>query len=282
MWLGRRLMRLTAHGCQRRAAHVGGIPALTHRDLPHGGIQIDIGASGIRSAAEFEETVRPALQNWRDAGGKKAVWLHLHGPAQCQLVPAALDLGFAFHHAKGEALAMYQWLPEKTEDKVPPFATHQVGCAGWVVNNKSEILLVREPGSLETWKLPGGIASLGEDFGEAAEREVMEECGVASRFEDVLAFRHQHGLTFSKSDIYVVCHLSPVDENAVPLPDQEEVIDAQWIPLDDFAATTTHPLMLECIAVFEGKRRIVEKKARFSEKHPWYKLYTPAAIATGP
>ena len=39
---------------------------------------------------------------------------------------------------------LYCWLQPEAEDKVPRFATHQVGCAGWVTNARGELLVVRE------------------------------------------------------------------------------------------------------------------------------------------
>ena len=40
-------------------------------------------------------------------------------------------------------LPLYCWLQPEAEDKVPRFATHQVGCAGWVTNARGELLTER-------------------------------------------------------------------------------------------------------------------------------------------
>ena len=64
---------------------------------------------------------------------------------------------------------------------MPPYATHQVGVGALVLNDAQEVLVVREKNSgWGKFKLPGGLADLGEHFGETAEREVREETGVAT------------------------------------------------------------------------------------------------------
>ena len=37
-----------------------------------------------------------------------------------------------------------RWLQDEVEDKVPPFATHQVGVAGMVMDASGRMLLVKE------------------------------------------------------------------------------------------------------------------------------------------
>lgn len=51
--------------------------------------------------------------------------------------------GFRFHHSEPEYAVLNQWL-KGTENKIPPFATHLVGVAGFVLNHKKEVLLVKE------------------------------------------------------------------------------------------------------------------------------------------
>lgn len=53
-------------------------------------------------------------------------------------------------------------------------------------------------------KLPGGYVDLGEEFGAAACREVEEETGVMSTFRSLLSIRHQHNVSFGRSDMCVV------------------------------------------------------------------------------
>jgi hypothetical protein len=55
--------------------------------------------------------------------------------------------------------------------------------------------------------------------------------------------RHMHGASFGVSDLYVVCMMRP--EGAAPYTlriDPDEIEDACWMPADEYARTTRHPL----------------------------------------
>jgi ADP-ribose pyrophosphatase YjhB (NUDIX family) len=64
-------------------------------------------------------------------------------------------------------------------------ATPKLDVRGAVFRD-DEILLVREP---DGWSLPGGWADVGESPAEAAEREVLEESGYATRAVKLLALQ---------------------------------------------------------------------------------------------
>jgi ADP-ribose pyrophosphatase YjhB (NUDIX family) len=87
-------------------------------------------------------------------------------------------------------------------------AATQVGVGGLVLDDAGQVLAVREAYRPTGWKLPGGLTNVGEDWGAAAEREVHEETGVDAAFRSVLALRHQHGVAFGRSDVYVICLLA--------------------------------------------------------------------------
>ena len=233
------------------------------------------------SDAQFLDDLRSSLKYWSDHDYTSA-WLHIPASraglvelltseatsthkehATTDTVTAAdIDaLSFDLHHvnATESTIVLKKWLRPNAEDKIPPFASHQVGCAGFVLSEDNELLLVREwagPPSNRTptkqWKLPGGLLDAGESFEEATCREVREETGINCRFESVLSFWHRHGLVFGKSDFYYVSLLNPVSKD-IDI-DPVEVSACKWMPIEEFLTSQNHPLILHVLEkVFELK-----------------------------
>jgi hypothetical protein len=171
--------------------------------MPFGSKRVDV-AEGTEPAA-WGLDLASSLAVWRK-DGTVAVWV------QCPIAAAgciteASEHGFTFHHAEGQTAMLSLWLSENPENKIPPFATHTIGVGGFVLNERREVLVVKElaSGATAQWKLPGGLGDLGEDLGQTACREVMEETGVVTEFVSLVAFRHQHGNAFGASDSAPVC-----------------------------------------------------------------------------
>lgn len=149
-----------------------------------------------------------------------------------------LKLGFKYHHAKPEHVMMCQWLPESEESTLPIYATHNIGVAGFVVNDRQELLVVQEKWlrniKLIHWKLPGGVADPGENLWQTAIRETFEETGVRSEFVAVLCFRHMHGYLWGTDDLYFACLLRPINTDIKINP--SEIADAKWMDVDTYIA----------------------------------------------
>lgn len=202
-----------------------------HTTNQFGGIIINPAALP-ESVMAFEEQMRYSSRVWQEEGNK-LVWLE--APiTRAELIPAAVNMGFIFHHSTDGYLMMVLRLQPNAF--IPPYATHYVGIGGVVLNERRELLVVVEryhrvsrPGF---YKLPGGALTQGEHLVDAAIREVYEETGVRTKFEALVCLRHWHGYRYGKSDIYFVARLSPLSEE-INL-DQTEIEECRWMPVDEY------------------------------------------------
>lgn len=236
------------------------------------------GGSGAHDDGEFLSRLDRSIDFWR-TNDYTSAWVTI--PAcrarlieQLSSVETTANFGFDLHHTNStlQTIIMKKWLKDGTEDKIPPWATHQVGCAGFVLNERNELLLIKEwsgPSSSRVpsrqWKMPGGLLDRGETFEEATCREVLEETGVPCDFESILTFWHRHGLKWDKSDLYYVCLLRPRSEELTACP--VEVSAAAWMHVDEFLATQDHPLLrhvLERNFLLDGSRRVGDSAARLT------------------
>jgi len=126
-----------------------------------------------------------------------------------------------------------KWLPTDEPNKLPGYMTNYLGVGGLVINDKKEVLVIKEKYFTNApWKLPGGLADPLEDIGAAAIREVLEETGVKTEFQSVIAFRHRHDALWSGSDLYFVVRLKPLSTEIKM--DESEVSDARWMAVRNF------------------------------------------------
>ena len=204
---------------------------LAWEKMPFGSKRVDV--EDGTDPVGWGRDLAASLDVWRQ-DGTVAVWIQCPMAASPCIAEAA-TLGFTFHHAEGDTAMLSLWLSAKTENKIPPYATHTIGVGGFVLNERQEVLVVKElaSGAAAQWKLPGGLGDLGEDLGETASREVFEETGVQTEFESLVAFRHQHGSAFGRSNIYFVARLKPVGSTEIHM-DAAELSACEWMPLQAY------------------------------------------------
>ena len=230
----------------RSAAAAAAAVAMEEEVLAHdtdvfNGVAVRPGALPA-AAAEFAARLELSEAKWRGEG-RVAAWIHV--PAnRATLVPAALAQGYELHHCRGGLedggyIMLTKWYAAPPS-KLPPFANVRTGVGAVVLNAAGELLCVQEKnGPLKgagVWKVPTGLVDPGEDLQRAAEREVLEECGVRATFHRLLAFRQQHGLVFGQSDLFFLVALK-LDGPDQPIRVQESEIEAGgWVTLDDYGA----------------------------------------------
>ena len=237
---------------------------LPYETWSHDSVKIFVNEDPIFDRSSFSDRLQDTIHAMKEMG-KSSIWVEVP-MQQAGFIEDMMDLGFTFHHAQGYTANLNLWL-RKDSNKVPEFATHHVGVGAVVVNSRDEILCVRElRHNFMPWKVPGGLADLGEHIPEAAEREVYEETGIRAKFHSILSFRHAHGLANGRSDLFFVCRLDPIEErdedgNVViptPVPQECEIAAAEWIPLSDYkdmvngvTTKTGHPMMRHVMDLLE-------------------------------
>ncbi|KAI9394328.1 hypothetical protein POPTR_005G077500v4 [Populus trichocarpa] len=154
----------------------------------YGGVVVD-----MKEPMDFHIYVpllRASISQWRQQG-KKGVWIKLP-IQQANLVEPTVKEGFRYHHAESNYLMLVYWIPD-SPDTLPANASHIVGIGAFVMNNKREVLVVKEKHGYfkgkDAWKFPTGVVNQGEDICAAAIREVKEETGIDTEFMEILAFK---------------------------------------------------------------------------------------------
>ncbi|MGL1890400.1 MAG: NUDIX domain-containing protein [Spirochaetaceae bacterium] len=167
----------------------------------------------------------------------RLIWLFLP-TSKANLISAAVDSGFLFHHADENGLLLTLKLVK--DAFVPGYATHYIGAGGVVIDDQNRILVIHERfHKIKTYKLPGGALDPGEHISDAVVREVFEETGITTEFISVNSFRHWHGYRYGKSDIYFTCMLKPLSSEIII--DPSEISKAIWMPVDELLSdANTH------------------------------------------
>ncbi|KAJ6737177.1 NUDIX HYDROLASE 2 [Salix viminalis] len=201
----------------------------------YGGVMVDM--KEPMDSHIYVPLLRASISQWRQQG-KKGVWIKL--PIQlANLVEPTVKEGFRYHHAESDYLMLVHWIPD-SPDALPANASHIVGIGAFVMNNKREVLVVKEKHGYfegkDVWKFPTGVVNQGEDICTAAIREVKEETGIDTEFMEILAFRQTHKQFLGKSDLFFVCMLRPLSFDITK--QDSEIKAAQWIPIDEYVNQT--------------------------------------------
>jgi ADP-ribose pyrophosphatase YjhB (NUDIX family) len=203
----------------------------TKKDL-YNGLIIEI-ESIEASVSNFKNS----LQNLLEQSKKEKIallWLDLN-ITQNEHIAFALSLGFEFHNCEAKRTTLtYQ----VTKDAyIPVSPTHTIGVGAVVINEKNELLMVRDRihTSHSIYKLPGGMLEHAQSLEEGVVREVWEETGIKGKLIKMVSLLNSHPYRFNKSNMYIVFHLEALSE-AINIIDTHEIEKALWMPLDEFFA----------------------------------------------
>ncbi|TQV71691.1 NUDIX domain-containing protein [Aliikangiella marina] len=186
-----------------------------------------------KSVEAFESALVESLAAWEKQF--KVVWISVSAD-KAALLTVLYQHGFENHHCDKAKIMLTKKLQQNA--LVPEYANHTIGIGGLVINDKQELLTIREQGHINThphnWKFPGGMIDPFEHIEDAVKREVFEETGIETVFESFIGFRHHHIGQFKTSNIYGVCRLKPISSKISI--QESEIYDARWFPINDYLA----------------------------------------------
>lgn len=185
------------------------------------------------ASSSFKESLQKLVE--KAALQKKSLlWIDLSS-TQSEHIAIALQMGFEFHNCEATRTTLtYQ----VTKDAYIPVApTHTIGVGAVVINDKNELLMVRDRihTSHSLYKLPGGMLEPSQSLEEGVLREVWEETGIKAKLVKMVSVLNSHPYTFNKSNMYIVFQLE-AESFEIEVIDTAEIEFALWMPLKAFFA----------------------------------------------
>ena len=205
---------------------------LTVQEDLYNGLIVEL--DSIEEDASLFEASLSLLQKDAKEKEKKLIWLDLT-IKQNEQIAVALKLGFEFHNCEATRV-MLTYQVEK-DAYIPVSPTHTIGVGAVVINDKNEILMVRDRihSNHSVYKIPGGMVEHADVLSEAVEREVYEETGIKSKLIKMVSVLNSHPYRFNKSNMYIVFQLEALSTE-INIIDTHEIELALWLPLDEFFA----------------------------------------------
>jgi 8-oxo-dGTP diphosphatase len=194
---------------------------------PYNGITID-SQFLPKTKEEFELNLDFLIQTVKHK--RNLIWIYID-IKKSDFIPIATKRGFFFHSCDEDYILLVKRTIENAI--IPTAANHTLGVGAVVINDKNEILVIKEKVSNLGYKLPGGHIDNGEMISSALEREVLEETGVIVEFESIISLGHFYPHQFHKSNLYVLCIASPKTFE-INIQDTHEIIDAKWIDVNKY------------------------------------------------
>ncbi|CAA6802123.1 MAG: MutT domain protein-like [uncultured Sulfurovum sp.] len=185
------------------------------------------------SASIFEVGLKELLEE-ATCQKKSLLWIDLNSE-QFNHIAIALQMGFAFHNCEATRTTLTYRVSKDAYIPVAP--THTIGVGAVVINDKNELLMVRDRihTSRSLYKLPGGMLEPSQSLEEGVVREVWEETGIKAKLVKMVSILNSHPFTFNKSNMYIVFQLE-AESFEIDVVDTGEIEFALWMPLEEFFA----------------------------------------------
>ncbi|MGB3750515.1 MAG: NUDIX domain-containing protein [Arcobacteraceae bacterium] len=191
---------------------------------------------------EFEEELIQIIENLED---KRLLWVKV--PInRSDLIPILTKYDFIFHHCNENDITLLKKLV--FNPIIPTARNHTLGVGVVVINEKNELLVIKERINPH-YKLPGGHIDDDENISTAVVREVKEETGIDVEFSSIIALGHFKPLQFGESNLYIGCRAKALSDE-VDIIDEIEILEARWMDLD---------LFLNSDEIYEFNKKIVLK-----------------------
>lgn len=194
---------------------------------PYNGITID-SKDLPNTKEEFEKNLLILIDELKYK--RNLIWIYIN-IEKSDFIFVATKEGFIFHSCYENAVLLVKRL--KKNAIIPTPANHTLGVGAVVINEKNELLVIKEKISNIGYKLPGGHIDDSEMISVALEREVLEETGIIVEFESIISLGHFYPHQFHKSNLYILCKAKPKTYE-INIQDNDEIIDAKWVDVNEY------------------------------------------------
>lgn len=201
---------------------------------PYNGITIEI-ESLPNTKEEFEDNLNLLINTQNSK--RNLIWIYID-ISKSDFIPIATKNGFFFHSCDEDYILVVKRLKENAI--VPTAANHTLGVGAVVINEKNELLVIKERMYSKVFKLPGGHIDNKEMISKACIREVLEETGVQVEFKSVISISHLYPHQFHKSNLYIACLAKPTTLE-INIQDIQEIEEAKWIDVYEYLESENAP-----------------------------------------
>lgn len=199
---------------------------------------------------KFEENINNFITEL-EKDKRNLLWIHLD-IKDSKYISFLTSNDFKYHTCHENSILLVKRLIK--DSIIPTASNHTLGVGVIVINDKNEILLIKERYSNIGFKLPGGHIDDGELIQSAVIREVKEETGIDVEFESIMNIGHFYPHQFDKSNMYILCKAN-AKSSKIQINDTNEIIQCEWIDLNTY---------LNDENTFEYIKEIVKSSLNFS------------------